>query len=128
MKKFIRLTGLLLLTCTGLFASASVKPTSHKAASMKNMVSFSTLPSKRGVEVKLNQNTPDKAIVIIYNYENDIVWKEALGKNKPMAKAFILNQLDNGNYTVEVTLDKQVVKKTAHVYYKGDSKFVSLRG
>jgi len=48
--------------------------------------------------------------------------------NKSMEKGYILNQLDNGNYTIEVTLNKQVVKKTAHVYYKGDSKLVAIRG
>jgi len=45
-----------------------------------------------------------------------------------MQKAFNLSQLDNGNYTVEVDLNKQVVKKIAHVYYRGDYKYVSLRG
>lgn len=128
MKKIIRLTGLLLFASAGIFAATPLKPANHSAPSAKNMVTFSTLPSKRGVEVKLNKNAPGKATVIIYNYENDIVWKDAIGNNKPMQKGFNLSQLDNGNYTVEVLVNKQVVKKTAHVYYKGDYKYVSLRG
>ena len=92
------------------------------------MVTFSPVPSKRGVEIKVNENAPGKALVIIYNYENDMVWKDVLSKKKGMDKAFILNQLDNGNYTIEVTLNKQVVKKIAHVYYKGDSKLVAIKG
>jgi hypothetical protein len=128
MKNSIKLTALFLLLSTGLFAAAPSKTIGRKAVSMKGMISFSTIPSKRGVEVKINRDAPGKAIVMIYNYENDLVWKDVLKKNKGMEKAYILNQLDNGNYTVEVTLNKQVVKKTAHVYYKGDSKLVTIRG
>ena len=128
MKKIISLTGLLLFASTGIFAATPLKPTNPNTASIKKMVTFSTLPSKRGIEIKLNQNTPEKATLIIYNYENDVVWKDALGKNKPTQKGFILSQLDNGNYTVQVVLNKQIVQKTAHVYYRGDYKYVSLRG
>jgi hypothetical protein len=128
MKKFIKLTGLMLLACAGVFASGPAKPGSHKVTTPKAMVSFSTLPSKRGLEIMVDKNVTGKAIVTIYNYENDVVWRDALSKKRGTEKAFILNELDNGNYTVEVSLNKQNVRKIAHVYYKGDSKLVSLRG
>ncbi len=38
---------------------------------------------------------------MIYNYENDVVWKDALGEKRGLDKGYILNQLDNGNYTIE---------------------------
>ncbi len=60
--------------------------------------------------------------------DNDVIWKDALKKDKGMQKAYILNNLDNGNYTIEVMVNKQIVQKTAHVYYKGNAKMVSLRG
>ena len=118
----------LLLLSTGLFAATPAKRMSHKGSSIKDMVTFSILPSQRGIAVKVNGNATENATVIIYNYENDVVWKDGLKKNKGMQKAYILNELDNGNYTVQVILNKQKVQKTAHVYYKGDTKLVSLRG
>jgi hypothetical protein len=129
MKNSIKLSALLLLAGTGIFAAgATAKPTNPIAPSIKGMVTFSPVPSRRGVEIKVKENAPGKAFVIIYNYENDMVWKDVLSQKKGMDKSFILNQLDNGNYTIEVTLNKQVVRKIAHVYYKGDSKLVALRG
>jgi hypothetical protein len=129
MKNSIKLSALLLLAGTGIFAAgATAKPIHPMTSSIKGMVTFSPVPSRRGVEIKVNENAPGKALVIIYNYENDMVWKDVLSQKKGMDKAYILNQLDNGNYTIEVTLNKQVVKKIAHVYYKGDSKLVAIRG
>jgi hypothetical protein len=127
MKNSIRLSALFMLFSTGIFAAVPVKHTSPKIASIKGMVTFSTLPSRRGIEIKINENIPGKALVMIYNYENDVVWKDALGEKRGLEKGYILNQLDNGNYTIEVTLNKQMVRKTAHVYYKGDSKLVNIR-
>jgi len=127
MKNSFKLTALFLLATTGLFAAVPSK-TKTKVALKRDMVTFSALPSRRGIEIKVNKDAPGKAIVMIYNYENDVVWKDAMKDNKNMEKGYILNQLDNGNYTIEVTLNKQVVKKTAHVYYRGDSKLVTIRG
>ena len=87
------------------------------------------MPTRRGFEIKLNDPMAGKAKVMIYNWDNQIVWKDVLSPKKGLEKAFNLSQLDNGNYTVEVMLNKQLVaKKTAHVYYRGDTKFVALRG
>ena len=127
MKHSIKLSALLLLFSTGIFAAVP-KPIKHVTSSIKGMVSFSSTPSKRGVEIRVNENAADKAVVMIYNWDNDVVWKDVLKKNKGMGKAYNLSQLDNGNYTVEVMLNKQMVRKTAHVYYRGDTKFVELRG
>jgi len=129
MKHSIKLLAMGLLLSTGLFAAVPVKPTTPKTFQMKRMVSFTQLPTKRGIEIKLNDPTARKAMVIIYDWNNDIVWKEPLSQKKGLDKGLVLSQLDNGNYTVEVIVDKQMVaKKTAHVYYRGDTKFVALRG
>ena len=129
MKHSIKLLATGLLLSTGLFAAVPVKHAGPNTSTMKGMVTFSTLPSKRGVEIKLNDPAAGKAIVMIYDWDNDVVWKDALSPKKGLDRGYILSYLDNGNYTVEVTLNKQlVVKKLAHVYYKGDTKFVSIRG
>jgi hypothetical protein len=128
MKRKFKLSALLLLASMGIFAAAPAKPRNPYAPSIKSMVTFCALPSKRGVEIKLNENAPDKAFVRIYNWNNDVVWMDKLSPKKGMDKGFILSFLDNGNYTIEVTLNDQTVSKTAHVYYRGDTKFVTLRG
>ena len=129
MKHSIKLLAMGLLLSTGLFAAVPVKHNTPKTASIKKMVSFTQLPTRRGIEIKLNDPTAGKAAVIIYDWNNDIVWKEPLSSKKGLDKALVLSQLDNGNYTVEVVIDKQMVaKKTAHVYYSGDTKFVQLKG
>jgi len=129
MKHSIKLLAAGLLLSTGLFAAVPAKHATPKTSPMKGMVSFKQMPTKRGIEIKLNDPTAGNATVIIYDWNNDVVWKEPLSTKKGLDKGFVLSQLDNGNYTVEVFCDKQMVaKKTAHVYYKGDSKFVQLRG
>ena len=128
MKKKFSLSALLIFAAAGLFAAAPVKPVHGNDPSIKSMIKFAQLPTKRGIEIKLAPDAPGKAVVLIYDWDNDIVWKDALSPKKGMDRAFNLSQLDNGNYTVEVMLNKQMVKKTAHVYYKGDTKFVSLKG
>lgn len=129
MKHSIKLLALGLLLSTSLFAAIPVKPGTPKTSPMNKMVSFTQLPTKRGIEIKLNDPTAGKATVTIYDWNNDIVWQEPLSQKKGLDKGLILNQLDNGNYTVEVFLGKQMVaKKTAHVYYQGDSKLVAIRG
>jgi len=128
MKKKLKLSALLIFAAAGLCAAAPVKPANSNAPSIKNMIKFSQLPAKRGIEIKLAADAPDKAIVMIYNWDNDIVWRDVLSPKKGMDRGYILSFLDNGNYTVEVMLNKQMVRKTAHVYYRGDTKFVTLRG
>lgn len=127
MKNSIKLSALFLLFSAGVFAVAPAKSVSTKTPSIKNMVTFSSLPSRRGIEIKVKNNTPGKAIVMIYNWNNDVVWKDALSPKNTLNKGYILSDLDNGNYTVEVMLNKQVVKKTVHVYYRGSTKFASIK-
>jgi len=129
MRHSIKLLVLGLLLSTSLFAAIPVKHATLKTSAAKGIVSFTQLATKRGIEIKLNDPTAGKATVTIYDWNNDIVWQEPLSQKKDLDKGLILNQLDNGNYTVEVFLGKQMVaKKIAHVYYEGDSKLVAIRG
>ncbi len=129
MKHSIKLLATGLLLSTAFVAAVPAKPATPKISAMEKMVTFSSLPTKRGIEIKLNKRATGKAVVMIYNWDNVVIWKDALSPKKRLDRGYILSQLDNGNYTVEVMLDKQMVaKKTAHVYYRGDTKFVQLRG
>ena len=127
MKTSIKLTALFLLASTGLFAATTVKTNSNVAPSAKNEITFSSLPSERGVDVKVEKNAPGKAIIMIYDKDGNVLRKDVLSAKKGMEKAYILNQLENGDYTIEVTSNKQVVKKDIHVYDEGDTKMFIIK-
>jgi hypothetical protein len=127
MKNTIKLTALFLLASTGLFAATTVKTIAAAAPSAKDEITFSSLPSERGVDVKVEKNAPGKAIIMIYDKDGNVLRKDVLSAKKGMEKAYILNQLENGDYTIEVTSNKQVVKKDIHVYDEGDTKMFIIK-
>ena len=122
MKNSIKLTALTLLLSTGLFAAASAKTTGTVVPSTKDEITFSSLPSHKGIEVKVEGRDVAKAIVIIYDQDQNVIYKDVLPAYKSMEKGYILNQLANGDYTIEVTANKQVVKKDIHVYDEYSTK------
>jgi hypothetical protein len=121
MKASIKLTALFLLASTGLFAAT---PSKTKAAAVpsKDVITFSTLPSHKGVDIKVDRAEAGKAIVMIYDQDMNVIFKDVLPADKAMEKGYILNQLDNGDYTIEVTSNKQVVKKDVHIYNEYKTK------
>ncbi len=116
MKNSIKLTALLLLASAGVFAAT---PSMPKASLVPPTaaVTISSMPSQRGVEVKLNESA--KAVVIITDEDGNVLRKDVLSNNKGIEKGYILTQLDNGDYTFEVRSNGQTVKKAIHVYDEG---------
>ena len=96
MKKKLSLSALLIFAAAGLCAAVPVKPVKGNDPTIKSMIKFAQLPTKRGIEIKLAPDAPGKAVVLIYNWNNDVVWKDALSPKKGMDRAFILSMLDNG--------------------------------
>jgi len=113
MKNSIKLTALFLLATTGLFAAVPAKIVKASAPS----VTISTLPSNKGIAVKA---ADAKSIVMIYDQDKNVLRKDVLASNS--SKGYILNTLENGDYTMEVTSNKQIVKKNIHVYDEGKTK------
>ena len=118
MKKTIKLAALFLLASATFVTVASAKGTT----SADDEISFSSLPSQRGVEIKVNSTTPSKAIVMVYDADNNLIFKDALPAYKAMQKGYILDQLDNGDYTIVVSENKSEVKKQVHVYDENNTK------
>jgi hypothetical protein len=116
MKNTIKLTALALLISTGLFAATSAKA-NVKAPASANVITVSA----KGVIVKVD-NSAAKSIVMIYDKDGNVIRKDILSGNKGTEKAYVLNQLDYGDYTMEVTSNKQVVKKAIHVYDEDQTK------
>ena len=128
MKNSIKLTALFLLASTGLFAAATTKTTGAVVPSAKDEITFSALPSQKGVAVKVEKSQAGKAVVMIYDKDGNVLRKDILSDNKGLEKGYILNQLENGDYTIEVTSNKQVVKKAIHVYDEDDTKMFIVKG
>jgi uncharacterized protein (DUF2249 family) len=112
MKNAIKLTALLLVLSTGLFAAAPAKP----VPANNDVITFASMPAHRGVEIKVEKNQPGKAVVIISDHDGNVLLKDVMPNYKSMEKGYVLNKLDNGDYTIEVTSNKQVVKKDIHIY------------
>lgn len=128
MKNSFKLTALFLLASTGLFAATTTKATAAVFPSTKDVITFSSLPSQKGIDVKVEKSEPGKAIVIIYDKDGNVLRKDILSNSKGLEKGYILNQLENGDYTIEVTSNKQVVKKAIHVYDEDQTKMFIVKG
>jgi hypothetical protein len=124
MKNSIKLTALFLLASAGLFAAASAQPVVPAKA---DVITFSSLSSERGIDVKVEKTAPGKAIVAIYDQDGNVLRKDVVKSDKAFDKAYILNQLEDGDYTLEVTSHGQVVKKAIHVYEEGSTKMFIVK-
>jgi hypothetical protein len=122
MKKSTRVFMVLFLLSTSLLPAVPAKAASSHNQPKSATITFSTLPSKNGIAVKFKKGATGKAIVIIYDSGKNVLRKDILSDAKSLEKGYILTSLDNGDYTVEVTLGTDVVKKSVHVYMEGQVK------
>jgi hypothetical protein len=127
MKNSIKLTALFLVLSAGFFAATSAKADGLVVPSTKDAITFSSLPSNKGLEVKVDGATSEKAIVLIYDKDGNVLRKDVLSASKAFSKAYILNQLENGDYTIEVTSNKQVIKKDIHVYDEDNTRMFIVK-
>ncbi len=127
MKDSIKLTALFLLASTSLFAATPATANRSVVPPTKDVITFSSLPSHKGIDIKVDRANADKAIVMVYDQDKNVIFKDVLSKNKSMEKGYILNKLDNGDYTIEVTSNKQVAKKDIHVYNEDKTKVFIVR-
>jgi len=119
MKNSFKLTALLLLVSASIFAAT---PAKSVVPFTSDVITFSSLPSLNGLEIKVNKSLAGKASVLVYDQNNNVVFKDVMSGAKTMEKGYILNQLENGDYTIEVFSGKQAVKKQIHVYDENNAK------
>ena|ERR1700761_1010097 len=108
----IKLTAILLLASTSIFAAPSAKILKEE---MPATISSTAANS-------VNVKATEKSIVMIYDQDNNVLRKDILAAGKSSEKAYVLNQLDNGKYTIEVVTGKQSLKKNIYVYDEGKVK------
>jgi len=116
MKKTIALAALILGLGTSVFAAVPAKSKAPKAA---EKVSFTSLKDDKGFGVSVEAG---KSIVMFYNANNDVIFKDVLSKGGAAVKGYIVTSLEDGDYTVEVKTGKGVVIKQMHVYEDGQNK------
>src|SRR5476651_2260179 len=122
MKNSIKLTALFLVLSAGLFAVGPAKASIAVVPATADIITFTSLPSEIGLAVKVEKNEPGKATVIISDSEGNVLRKDALANGGALEKDYILSQLDNGDYTIEVISNGQAIKKAIHVYDEGQTK------
>jgi hypothetical protein len=125
MKTSIKLSALFVLLTAGVFATttakASVDP-NDIAPKAKEVVSFKALANDRGLKVNFAKSESGKSVVKVYNKNNELLLKDIVPSKTDVSKGYVLNGLEDGEYTMEITTDNQVVKKSIHVYQDGDQK------
>jgi hypothetical protein len=122
MKNSLKLTVLFLLISSMLFGAVPSKGTGKKPVS-KDMVTFHSLPANVGVDVIVRKHTPGKVMVILYDDNSNMIIKEVVPAKKVMEKRYVLSKLDNGKYTLEVTVNKHSTTKNIMVD-NGQSRFL----
>ncbi|MBS1522073.1 MAG: hypothetical protein JST50_13810 [Bacteroidetes bacterium] len=118
MKKSIALAALLAVLGTSVFAATSVKSGDNNT----DEISFVQLKKDNGFGVMIDKETAGKAVVIVYDDANNVIFKDVLSKGQSGEKSYLISSLETGDYTVEVVSKGQTVKKQMHVYEDGDAK------
>lgn len=119
MKKSITLAALLLVIGTSVFAASPAKSRSND---LQDEVYFAPLKNDNGFAVEINKETAGKSLVIVYDNDHNVIFKDLLSKQASAQKGYLISSLDYGDYTVEIVSGGQSVKKTMHVYDDGKAK------
>lgn len=118
MKKSIALAALLAVLGTSVFAATAVK----SGDGSTDEISFVQMKKDNAFGVKIDKETAGKAVVIVYDDEQNVIFKNVLSKGESGEKSYLITSLEAGDYTVEVASKAQTVKKHMHVYEDGDAK------
>ncbi|MDB5153843.1 MAG: hypothetical protein JWR54_2594 [Mucilaginibacter sp.] len=119
MKKSITLAALLLVIGTSVFAAAPAKSSGHNS---QDEISFVPLKSDNGFGVKIDKEVAGKSIVLVYDNAGNVLFKDLLSKGASGTKGYLIDNLDYGDYTIEVYSKSQTVKKQMHIYDDGQAK------
>lgn len=112
MKKSIALLALVLSVSTSVFAKAPVD----------DLITINPLRTALGVGISVNAVDASKSIVKVYNADGTVHFIDKLANKGTAAKAYLLTNLEEGNYTIEVVTKGQTVKKQIHVYDEDGKK------
>lgn len=84
----------------------------------KQVVSIIPLKDDRGFAARVDKMDDGKSVVIVYNSEGDAIFKDRLTKTKIGEKKYLLRNLDDGKYMLEVyTKGGRDIKTNFFIYY-----------
>jgi hypothetical protein len=121
MKTSIKLSALFFLLSAGVFATTAVKA-ADVTPKAKEVVSFRALDHDRGVKLTIAKSDKGRAFVRVYSKQNELLLKDVVSTKTDVERGYVLTNLEDGDYVMEVKTDNQVVKKTLHVYEENDQK------
>ncbi len=124
MKNSIKIIAAFLMLGTGAFASAAGKSTSNNASPLpvKNAIIIKGLSSNIGVSVNMAQTLTGMPLVTITDQARHVLYQSKLSGMAGSGKAYNLSELDNGDYFISVTANRQEVKKQVHIYEENGQK------
>ena len=124
MKASIKLSALFFLLSAGVFATtaANAKDNTDNTPKVKETVTFNVLNNNRGLKVNVAKSESGKTFVRFYNAEKELLMKDYVSSKSAVTKDYVLSGLDCGDYTLEISSDNNVVRKTVRVYQDGDQK------
>jgi hypothetical protein len=121
MKTSIKLSALFFLLSAGVFATTAAKA-ADVTPKAKEVVSFRALDHDRGVKLTIAKSDKGRAFVRVYSKQNELLLKDVVSTKTDVERGYVLTNLEDGDYVMEVKTDNQVVKKTLHVYEENDQK------
>ncbi|QEM14075.1 hypothetical protein [Mucilaginibacter rubeus] len=121
MKTSIKLSALFFLLTTGVFATTAAKA-ADVTPKAKEVVSFRALDHDRGVKLTIAKSDAGRSFVRVYGKHNELLLKDVVSTKTDVERGYVLTELEDGDYTMEVKTGNQVVKKNLHVYEENDQK------
>jgi hypothetical protein len=119
MKKSIKLTALALLLSAGVFAATPKKTAGHTHTGMGDHIVFYTLPSQSGIDLRVKKMNMQPTMVVIRDNNGNVLWRDVMKGNKDIRRGYNLTQLDDGDYSIEITSGQEVFKRNIHIYNEG---------
>ena len=125
MKTIIKTSALffgIALLSTGAFAADKADKT-KEVKEKQNIVVFNSLTEERGVQVIVHKAEAANTGVKIYDAKGNVMLSDVLSKKDAVSqKGYDLTQLEDGDYTFQVTVNNEVTKKQVHVYDAGNNQ------
>lgn len=114
MKNSIKLSVLLLLFSTGVFAATPAH--SNTNGDIRNVISVNALQSSIGITVGVEENLTKRPFISITDTQGHELYAENLSTQAGTIKTYNLTELENGDYTVTITANKQKMQEKIHIY------------
>jgi hypothetical protein len=123
MKKSIKLTVLALFLSAGICAAAPRAHAGNMPVSNNYNIVFYTLPSQQGIDLRVKKSIPGiKTVVMIRDQDGHLLWRDEMKGKMDIRRGYNLTQLDEGDYSIEITTGSAVFKRNIHIYNEGSKR------